>query len=280
MPELPEVETVRKIVKAKVMGKKVVEVIVKKEKFVKNIDVNEFIAQLEGQKITDVRRYGKYLFLDFEDNTLVSHLRMEGKYNFYNTDYEDEKHDYIIFKFEDQSVLKYNDSRQFGTMELVEYQNENSLKGVAKLGLEPFDENLNYQYLIDKLKKRNPEIKKLLLDQTFITGLGNIYVDEVLYKCNIHPLTKVKYLTEQEITNIIENSIIILGNSIKLGGTTVKSFSVSGDVSGGFQYSLNVYGKQGEECPKCLTKFEKIKVGGRGTCFCPNCQREKNENSN
>ncbi len=275
MPELPEVETVRKVVKGYVNNKTVTEVIVKREKFIKNIEVNDFINLIEGQTIRDIRRLGKYLFFDFDRTTLVSHLRMEGKYNFYNTDVEDSKHDYVIFKFDDNSVLKYNDTRQFGTMEVVDLGKEMELKGVSKLGLEPFDENLNAKYVKDKMKNRNIEIKKVLLDQTIITGLGNIYVDEVLYACNIHPSTRFQKLTNKQITSIIEMSQIILNKSIKLGGTTVKSFSVSGDVEGGFQYSLNIYGKAGEECPKCLSKFQKIKISGRGTVFCPKCQKEK-----
>ncbi len=275
MPELPEVETVKRVLTPNVVGKKISEVIVKRDKFIHNYDPNKFCEVLVSQSFTNIRRVGKYLLFDLNDYTLVSHLRMEGKYNFYNIDVEDLKHDYIIFRFTDGSVLKYNDSRQFGTMELVDYQQENTLKGIVKLGLEPFDEKLNADYILERLKNRNPEIKKMLLDQTIITGFGNIYVDEVLYVCNIHPETKVKSLSKRKLNQLIEEGQKLLQSSINMGGTTVKSFSVSGDVSGGFQYSLNAYGKAGSECPKCLSEFKKIKVGGRGTTYCPKCQRKK-----
>ncbi len=275
MPELPEVETVKRVLKPNIIGKQISEVIVHKEKFIKNVSEEDFVNQLTNQTFQDIRRKGKYLLFDLDNNTLVSHLRMEGKYNYFKIDVEDSKHDYIIFKFTDGSCLKYNDTRQFGTMELVNYQKEEELKGIKKLGLEPFDDKLDYEYIKEKLKNRNPEIKKLLLDQSVITGFGNIYVDEVLYMTRIHPCTKFNKISKKKVNELIKNGQEILNKSINAGGTTVKSFSVSGDISGGFQYSLNVYGKAGDECPRCLSKFEKIKVGGRGTTYCKKCQKEK-----
>lgn len=275
MPELPEVETVKRVLSGLVINKKIREIDVRCEKMIKTSDSETFIKQLVGQELTAIRRYGKYLFFDFQDNTLVSHLRMEGKYNYFDINVEPTKHDHIIFYFDDNSMLLYNDTRKFGTMELVDYHHEGELKSIVKLGLEPGDENLNVEYFKAKANRRNTTIKQFLLDQTIITGLGNIYVDEVLFTSYVHPLTKVNHLNDEEIQILINNANDIIAKSIKAGGTTVKSFTVSGDASGTFQHQLRIYGHGGAECDRCQTIIEKIKVGGRGTSFCPKCQVEK-----
>lgn len=275
MPELPEVETVRKVLKELVNGKTIESVEVLCEKMLKNSTVDFFETKLIEQKINDIRRLGKYLFIDTDDFTLISHLRMEGKYNYYPDPEELTKHDYIIFRFTDGSELRYNDTRKFGTMEIVDRSHEAELKSVKKLGLEPYDENLNVEYFRTKTKGRKTTIKQILLDQTIITGFGNIYVDELLFKAKIHPLTLVTELTDEQIQLILDSGKEVINAAIKAGGTTVKSFTVTKNVTGKFQYSLNVYGRKGEECYRCGTRIKKIKVGGRGTHYCPNCQGER-----
>ncbi len=275
MPELPEVETVRKALKQLVVGKVIENVEVRCPKMIKNIDENIYCQKLENQTIRDVRRLGKYLFIDTDKYTLISHLRMEGKYNFYEDYNEITKHDYIIFNFTDTTSLRYNDTRKFGTMELVSLHEEHTLVSVNKLGLEPYDENLTVDYFKTKCKNRKTSIKQILLDQTIITGFGNIYVDEMLFKAKIHPLVPVNELTDEQIKEILLCGKIVINAAIKAGGTTVKSFTVSKDVTGKFQYSLNVYGRKDEECYICNTKIRKIKVGGRGTHYCPTCQGER-----
>lgn len=275
MPELPEVETVRKALKELVLGKVIESVEVRCSKMIKNMDESLYCQKLEKQKIVDVRRLGKYLFIDTDDYTMISHLRMEGKYNFYEDFVEIGKHDYIIFNFNDGTSLRYNDTRKFGTMELVDKFAENTLKSVEKLGLEPYDENLTVAYFKDKCAARKTSIKQILLDQTIITGFGNIYVDELLFKAKIHPLTPVNELSDQQIMAILDAGKVVINAAIKAGGTTVKSFTVSKNVTGKFQYSLNVYGRKDEECYVCNTKIKKIKVGGRGTHYCPTCQGER-----
>ncbi len=274
MPELPEVETVRRALYDLVVGKTISDVDIVYDKIIKNIEPNDFSSKLENQTINNIRRYGKYLFIDTDDYTLISHLRMEGKYNYYE-DYEEyTKHDYIIFNFTDESQLRYNDTRKFGTMELVELNHEQDLTSVNKLGLEPYSKALTLDYFKQKINGKKTSIKQILLDQTIITGLGNIYVDEILFDCYIHPVTPVNMLSDEQIIAIICSSDKIIGKAIIAGGTTVKSFTVSKDVTGKFQYSLNVYGRKDEECYRCQTKIVKIKVGGRGTHFCPSCQKE------
>lgn len=272
MPELPEVETVRNTLKTRVIGKKITDIEIYHEKIIKNIDICNFEKKLVNQTITDIRRNGKYLLFDFDDITMVSHLRMEGKYFFHEVKEERTKHDCVIFNFSDGTSLIYNDTRRFGTMEVVNKKEEYDLKSIAKLGLEPNDERLTSSYLKDKIGVKKTKIKVFLLDQTVITGLGNIYVDEVLYKTKIHPETPVNHVTDKELEELVININQTITRAINAGGTTVKSFSIDGKVDGRFQLSLEMYGRKGEECYRCNTIIEKIKVGGRGTCFCPKCQ--------
>lgn len=275
MPELPEVETVRKVLKKRVVGKTITDIDVYVEKIIKQPSLISFIDNLSGQAITDVRRRGKYLFIDTTNYTLVSHLRMEGKYFFQEEKLEHTKHDCVVFNFSDDTALIYNDTRRFGTMELVTLHGESELKGIAKLGVEPNEEKLTVEYIKSHIGRKNTKIKLFLLDQTTITGLGNIYVDEVLYKAKIHPETPITHLDDDDLKNIIKYTNSIITKAINSGGTTVKTFSIDGVVDGKFQLELEMYGRKGEECYTCNTKIEKIKVGGRGTCFCPRCQEIK-----
>ena len=275
MPELPEVETVKKTLLKLIKDKEVESVEVCCEKMIKNVDVKLFESQLIGQSFKNIRRKGKYLLLDLNKNTIVSHLRMEGKYNFYNEITMPTKHDHIIYRFTDNTMLCYNDTRKFGTIELVGLKGEMELNSVKKLGLEPGDEKLTIKYLGIKAKRKTVTIKQFLLDQTVITGLGNIYVDEVLFLSGINPCIRVCNIDEIQFQKIINQSKEVITKAIQLGGTSVHSFSVSGNVTGKFQNELNVYNRNGEKCFYCNEEIKKIKLGGRGTHYCPNCQGEK-----
>lgn len=274
MPELPEVETVRRGLESLIIGKTMISVEVRCPKLIKNVDVSEFESVLVNQTFRKIRRFGKYLYLDLDDYTIVSHLRMEGKYHYYDEYTHPTKHDHVIFSFSDESMLMYNDTRQFGTLELVKKEDEGSLKGIAKLGYEPFDQEMTGDYLYNKAKSRTITIKQFLLDQSIIVGLGNIYVDEVLFSVKIHPQTKVNKLKKKDFGLIIEASKNVLTKAIKLGGTTIHSFLSVGNLSGKFQNQLQVYGRDKQPCVVCQTPIEKIKVGGRGTHFCPKCQKK------
>ena len=141
------------------------------------------------------------------------------------------------------------------------------------LGLEPWDKKLTPNYLMDKYKKKTLPIKSVLLDQSIITGIGNIYADEILFLSRLSPLIPAKSLNEENLKDIIDNTITTLDKAIKEGGTTIRSYTSEEGVSGLFQNSLLVHSKEGEECSVCKTKIVKIKVGGRGTYYCPECQK-------
>ncbi len=272
MPEMPEVETVRRILKGKVVGKTIKKTIIKDPIIIKEMTPVDFADQLHGRTIIAVERYGKYLFFNMGDITLVSHLRMEGKFFTY-PEHEMEKHDHIAFEFTDSSLLVYNDTRKFGTMHIMPTAEMWKHKSLSKLGIEPLSPNLTADYLKAKVGGKTKTVKEFLLDQTVICGLGNIYVDEVLFMSGIHPKTSVANLKPRHFKSIVENTNIVIDKAISEGGTTVKSFMASNEAHGLFQHSLNVYARNGEPCHVCGTTIEKIKLGGRGTHFCPKCQR-------
>ncbi len=274
MPELPEVETVRKTLKDRILGKKIQNINVYYDGIIKGTSTNEFIDRLKEQTINDIKRYGKYLIFVLDDCVLLSHLRMEGKYYLKNIRQQVEKHEHIVFTFEDSSDMRYHDTRKFGTMSIEDKVNYMECKALNKLGKEPFYGELSLEYLKSIFKKSNRKLKPVLLDQTVICGLGNIYVDEVCYYAKLHPETVVSKLSDNDINNIIEGSYKVIEKAIKLGGTTIKSYTSSLGVTGRFQNELNVHTKNDEECPNCKTIIRKIKVGGRGTYYCPSCQRK------
>lgn len=275
MPELPEVETVRLTLKNLIVGKTIDQVIVRYDKMIKGMDVSTFQNQLIGETLRDIERYGKYLFFHFNQVTLISHLRMEGKYFIKPINDDFEKHEHLIFNFEDGTSLRYHDTRKFGTMELVKIHTQLMTNSIKKMGLEPFNTNFTPDYLKEKIKNSIRPIKSFLLDQNNVSGLGNIYVDEVLFLSKLHPETKACELVELDLLNIVNSSKKVLTKAVELGGTTIRSYLSSLGVSGRFQNELNVHMRQSEPCHVCQTPIIKIKVGGRGTYICPTCQERK-----
>jgi formamidopyrimidine-DNA glycosylase len=274
MPELPEVETVRNTLKTLIVGKEIRDIDVYYEKMIRNREVDEFKKALIGKKIIDIDRYGKYLIFNFEGTALISHLRMEGKYFFKDLDEKKEKHEHVIFYFTDGKTLRYNDTRKFGTMDLYDINDVYDKSPVSKIGYEPFEKEMTGKYLMDKLSKKSIAIKSALLDQTIIAGLGNIYVDEVLFLSKIHPTLKANSLELADYKRLVKNSVKVLNKAVKLGGSTIRSYTSSLGVTGRFQNELFVHTKQGDSCLVCNTEILKTKVNGRGTYYCPSCQKE------
>lgn len=272
MPELPEVETVKNTLKKQVLNKIIDTCFIYWDNIIACPSAEEFKKKLENQKIIDIKRRGKWLMFELDDFYLLSHLRMEGKYFIRKIEDERNKHEHVVFTFKDETELRYHDTRKFGKMYLLDKTNAFNEKPLNELGLEPWDKDLSANYLREKFHKK--PIKTELLDQSIIVGIGNIYADEVLFLSKIHPLTLANKLTDSDYENIINATKKTLEKAIELGGTTVKSYTSSEGVHGRFQNELLVHTK--EICPKCNTKIEKIKVGGRGTYYCPNCQRERN----
>ncbi len=271
MPEMAEVETVRNVLKKKILNKKIVDIKIIYSKMIDktSLDLNNLI----DQKFIDIKRKGKYLIFETKDYYLVSHLRMEGKYFIKDKNDEIIKHEHIIISFDDNTTLRYHDVRKFGIMCLLHKNDLNTYKELNKLGYEVGDNNLTSEYLLNKLKNKRLPIKSLLLDQSIIAGLGNIYADEVLFRSNINPLKKGSDINNKDASNIIESSAYIINNAIKEGGTTIRSYTSSLNVIGHYQDYLMVHKRENELCKICNSKILRIKVNGRSTYFCPKCQK-------
>ncbi|WP_155973357.1 DNA-formamidopyrimidine glycosylase [Streptococcus ruminantium] len=271
MPELPEVETVRRGLNRLVKGKTIQKVEVVYAPMVKT-GVDRFCQDLVGQVIMDVQRRGKYLLIYLTDFVLISHLRMEGKYNFFQKQVPTNKHFHAFFTFTDDSTLVYQDVRKFGTMELLQEKNLSAYFASRKIGPEPTEEDFHLAEFTAKLARSKKPIKSHLLDQSLVAGLGNIYADEVLFRAQVHPAQVSHSLSANQITALRQATIEVLQLGIEKGGSTIRTYKNALGMDGSMQDYLQVYGKTGQACPCCQEKIVKIQLGGRGTHFCPRCQ--------
>ena len=274
MPELPEVETVRRGLEKLILGKKISNIEIRYPKMIKT-DLNQFQKELPGQVIQSMGRRGKYLLFNLRDKVLISHLRMEGKYFYYPDEIPERKHAHILVHFEDGTTLVYEDVRKFGTMELLAPELLDSYFISKKLGPEPTDQDFDLGRFKLALKKSKKPIKSHLLDQTLVAGLGNIYVDEVLWRAKVHPSRHSNSLTAKEARKVHDETIKVLGQAVEKGGSTIRSYTNAFGEDGTMQEFHQVYDKAGQACSRCGSIIEKIQLGGRGTHFCPKCQRRK-----
>ena len=273
MPELPEVETVKNILKRDLIGLKIKKIDVFYPSMIKT-NLDDFKKNLIDEEIIDVKRYGKWLVFETSNYDLVSHLRMEGKY-YYSKEFNNDIHEHVVFYLSNGNCLRYKDVRKFGVMYLVGKDKLFIDTPLNKLGYEPFNEKLTVSFLKDKLHNKRLPIKTLLLDQEIIAGLGNIYANEVLFKSGINPFKKGNLISDQECQKIIDNSKLILSEAIKNGGTTIRSYTSSLGVTGNYQNKLNVHMQH--ICKICNSKIEKVKINGRSTYYCKKCQGDIDE---
>ena len=274
MPELPEVETVRRGLEKLILGKKILNIDIRYPKMIKT-DLYEFQKEMPGQVIQTMGRRGKYLLFYLSDKILISHLRMEGKYFYYPDQVPERKHAHILIHFEDGGTLVYEDVRKFGTMELLAPKLLEAYFVTKKLGPEPTEQDFDLARLKLALKKSKKPIKSHLLDQTLVAGLGNIYVDEVLWRAKIHPFRSSNSLSSQEARKVHDETIKVLGQAVEKGGSTIRTYTNAFGEDGTMQEFHQVYDKAGQACSRCGAIIEKIQLGGRGTHFCPKCQRRK-----
>ena len=274
MPELPEVETVRRGLEKLILGKKILNIDIRYPKMIKT-DLHEFQKEMPGQVIQSMGRRGKYLLFYLSDKVLISHLRMEGKYFYYPDQVPERKHAHVLIHFEDGETLVYEDVRKFGTMELLAPELLEAYFISKKLGPEPTEKDFDLGSFKLALKKSKKPIKSHLLDQTLVAGLGNIYVDEVLWRAKVHPSRTSNSLTAQEARKVHDETINVLGQAVEKGGSTIRTYTNAFGEDGTMQEFHQVYDKAGQACSSCETIIEKIQLGGRGTHFCPKCQRRK-----
>jgi formamidopyrimidine-DNA glycosylase len=270
MPELPEVETVRRTLLLKIKDKKIIDINVLYPTIIKT-DITYFMTHIIGQTIRDINRKGKYLIFILDHNVMVMHLRMEGKFYIKNNDEDIDKHEHILFTLDDMSQLRYHDVRKFGTLHVLSKENYLNLYPINALGNEPKDKDKKEFY--NQIHHSNRPIKGVMLDQHIISGLGNIYVDETLFLAKIHPSRLASKITKKQASDLIAAATKVLEKAVELGGSTIRSYTSSLGVHGRFQNELNVHTKQGEPCPVCNQEIIKIRVAGRGSYVCPNCQK-------
>ncbi|WP_166242256.1 DNA-formamidopyrimidine glycosylase [Paenibacillus turpanensis] len=277
MPELPEVETVKRTLNELITGKTIQKVSVHLPRIVQHPeDPGLFAAMLESRTFRSVERRGKFLRLLTDDLVLVSHLRMEGRYGLYASDEPVEKHTHVIFHFTDGTELRYKDVRQFGTMHLFALGEEFTRAPLHKLGLEPLDEQtFTLEVFRRLLSGRTTKIKPLLLNQEVVVGIGNIYVDESLFTAGIHPEREASSLKPAEVKRLHQAIVETLSSAVAAGGSSVKSYVNGQGEMGMFQQELKVYGRKGLPCERCGTPIIRTVVGGRGTHTCPKCQKDK-----
>lgn len=273
MPELPEVETVKETLKRQTLNRKIVGVNVYYNNIIEYPTVSEFKKNIVNQTINDVKRRGKWLMFELDNYYLLSHLRMEGRYFIKSKQDKILNHEHVSFTLDNDLELRYLDTRKFGRMHLIPKEEVFKRKPLNELGLEPWDKALTIAYLKEKYKSKKLPIKTVILDQSIIVGIGNIYADEILFLSHVNPLKKACEINDKEAENIIINTKKVLEKAIKYGGTTIRSYESSEGVHGRFQQELLVHGKEHELCPNCNAFILKIRVGGRGTYFCPKCQK-------
>lgn len=273
MPELPEVETIRRTLNELIIGKTIARVDVRLPRIIiRPDDVEQFAWQLQGQTFRKVERRGKFLRFILDEIVLLSHLRMEGKYALFAQNDPIDKHVHVIFEFTDGTELRYNDVRQFGTMHLFSPGEEFTHPPLNRLGMEPLDEQFTFTAFHQLLQHRQGKIKPLLLNQAYVVGLGNIYVDEALFQAGIHPERRAASLQFDEFKRLHEAIIVILSEAVQAGGSSIRSYVDGEGEMGMFQQNLRVYGRKMEGCLNCGQMIERIIVGGRGTHICTTCQ--------
>lgn len=281
MPELPEVETIRRNLEKIITKKILIKVQVKTPILIKKPKINEFIYKLKNILITGVTRRGKYIIIHFDTmDSLIIHLGMSGRFEYTSSNElpskifkKQQKHNHLFFFFKDGSRLIYNDVRKFGKIWLLE-KGEN-LPRIENLGFEPLDEEFNFDKFYKLLVDSTKNIKQLLMDQKIIAGIGNIYANEILFNSRIHPLRKTCSLSEDEAKKIYLNIKRILVDAINLRGTTMvdESYVDLQGNTGSYGGTLNVYGKKNDSCPVCGNPLKIIRIENRSTFVCSKCQK-------
>ena len=286
MPELPEVEIVRQYLNKKIRQKKVKKVIIRNRNLRIKLPSN-FQKFLENKKISKVSRFSKYLIINLpNDNFCIIHLGMSGtihlikneykntltNLSFYNSPILPKKHNHIEIIFDKFRII-YNDPRRFGFFQIIK-STTNLKKRFSHLGPEPFDKKFNLIYFKKFIRDKNRKIKDLLIDQKFVSGIGNIYANEILFLSKINPNKKIKLLKKDQCSRIILSSKIVLLKAIKKGGSSIRDFKNVEGQKGNFQYSFKVYQREGLNCKRtgCKSIITKKTISNRSTFFCNTCQ--------
>ena len=274
MPELPEVETIRLALEPHVVGRRFERVEIFDPRLVRPFEPSRVAAELEGERVAALERRGKYLVVRFESGrVLLIHLRMTGSLRHAaRHSLEDDPHRRAVVTLDDGSDVAYRDVRRFGTWHLLE-PHELDPYLAQRLGREPLDSGFTARRLAERLDGRKAPVKAALLDQRTVAGLGNIYVDEALWRARLHPLRQAGSLDGDETARLTKGIRQALRAAIAQQGASLRDYSTPDGRRGRMQERFRVYDREGEPCPRCGTPIEKIRIAGRGTWYCPACQR-------
>lgn len=274
MPELPEVETVRRVIGPQIQGRRIEKVTVKRPEVVAHPDADEFCRRLSGQVFGSMTRRGKFLAARLESgDTLLLHLRMTGCLLAAPPEFPKEKHTHVVFQLSDGKELRFSDTRRFGRFWLIGAGEADPYSGIGKLGREPFAPDCTAEYLFARFGKRKKAIKECLMEQSVIAGIGNIYSDEILFAAGLHPARAADNLTGAEwerLAALIPErlSFFIAKNAI----TPEEYLQTKGQDYRNTPF-LQVYGHAGDPCPVCGTTLCRTVIGGRSSVYCPRCQK-------
>jgi formamidopyrimidine-DNA glycosylase len=274
MPELPEVETIRLGLEPGLVGRRLEQVEIRDPRLTRPFDPHRVAAQLEGERVASLERRGKYLIFRFESGrALLVHLRMTGTFRHerHGVTAED-PYARAVVRLDDESDVVYRDVRRFGTWLLLEPDELDSYLE-PRVGEELLERRLSARAYEERLAGRRAPIKALLLDQRFFAGVGNIYADEALWWARIHPLRPAGTLDRTEIQGLLRGVRRALRRGIERQGATLRDYRGADGAAGGMQLEFRVYGRTDEPCTRCGTPIEKTRAGGRGTWYCPSCQR-------
>lgn len=272
MPELPEVETIRLTLIQKLVGAKILSGEILHEKMVLGTTAAEFLDQVAEKTITGLERRGKYLLLELAEGLVIGiHLRMTGRLTVEQASLPVAKATYFKLLLDNGMELRFNDQRKFGKVFL--FEQGNPPQSLLKIGPEPLSPQFTASVLKERFGHRSLAVKKALLNQEIIAGVGNIYADEALFVSGIHPARPVNSLTDDEINALFHGIQQVLREGIQYRGTTFRDYRDGEGRQGSYQTKLRVYGQKGKPCPICGSLIEKMNFGGRGTHFCPLCQK-------
>lgn len=274
MPELPEVETVKRGLIKNIINKKIINIEINTDKLRYPIE-KDLLSNIKNKEIKDIQRRGKHLIVTLaQDLQLIIHLGMSGVIKVKQTDqYDKIKHDHIILKLSDNISIIYNDPRKFGYWLINTNNSPLKHKVLASYGVEPLTDNFNAKYLLTKLSKTSRKIKQTIMDNSIVVGVGNIYASEALFDSNILPTRVSNTITKKEAEKLVISIRKILEKAIAEGGTTLKDYKNTEGKPGYFTQQLNVYGRVNQECYTCNTKIQSLVIGQRNTFYCKKCQK-------
>ena len=273
MPELPEVETVCRGLKKSLKGRSFAKV----DLYRKNLRIPfpaKLNESLKGRAVKDVARRAKYILIELDDeNTLIAHLGMSGRFTVNKKDYKLKKHDHAVITLDNENLLVFNDARRFGLITLAPKKTIEKHTLIKNLGLEPLENSFNGEALFKLFKGKKAPVKNVIMDQRLVVGVGNIYAAESLFMSGISPKRAANKVVKNECEILAQNIKKVLENAIKAGGSTFSDYRNSEGDAGYFQFNFQVYSRENLNCLKCKSKIQRLKQAGRSTFYCPTCQK-------